>query len=88
MRYMILLGVVLMLAGCVGPHYSFVPPAHAEYSEQQRDRLDCSVQAAQAAQGAGQEYLSPAMRSYFFQQARDRYFAMCLESRGWNVRVQ
>ena len=39
--------------------------------------------ANQAAYGAGNWSSDPAIRNAIFQNARDQYFAMCLESRGW-----
>ena len=52
-------------------------------AEKQRDAVECLATANQAAYGAGGWSSDPAIRNAIFQNARDQYFAMCLESRGW-----
>jgi hypothetical protein len=88
MRGVQVFGVVLLcgLAGCVtAPVYNHPSKPLAE---KQKDYVECMATANQAAQGAGGYFSDRAMRSGFFEHARDRYLAMCLESRGWSQGAQ
>jgi len=81
-------GFVLLcgLAGCVtAPVYNHPSKSLAE---KQKDYVECMATASQAAQGAGSGFSDRALRSGFFEYARDRYLAMCLESRGWSQGAQ
>jgi hypothetical protein len=73
--------VALLVAGCVAP-VTYDHPGKA-LAEKQRDHVECLATANQAAYGAGNWSSDRAIRSAIFDNARDRYFAMCLESRGW-----
>jgi hypothetical protein len=79
--YWILCVLSLLAGGCVAP----VTYDHRgkTLAEKQRDTVECLATASQAASGAGGWSSDPALRSAIFQHARDQYFAMCLESRGW-----
>jgi hypothetical protein len=79
--YGILSALSLLMAGCVAP-VTYDHPSKA-LAEKQRDHVECLATANQAAYGAGNWSSDPAIRSAIFQNARDQYFAMCLESRGW-----
>ena len=77
-----LLGVLgVLVVGCVAPVTSDHPSK--PLAEKQRDTVECLATANQAAYGAGNWSSDRAIRSAIFQNARDQYFAMCLESRGW-----
>jgi hypothetical protein len=54
-------------------------------AEKQKDAVECLATANQAAYGTGNWSSDPAIRNALFQNARDQYFAMCLESRGWSA---
>jgi hypothetical protein len=73
----------LLVAGCVAP-VTYDHPSKA-LAEKQKDHVECMATATQAAAGAGGWSSDPAIRSAVFQNARDWYFAMCLESRGWRT---
>jgi hypothetical protein len=70
------------VGGCVAP-VTYDHPGKA-LAEKQRDHVECLATANQAAYGAGNWSSDPAIRNAIFQNARDQYFAMCLESRGWS----
>jgi hypothetical protein len=72
----------LYIAGCAAP-VTYNHPSKP-MAEQQKDYVECLATANQAAAGAGSWSSDPAIRSGIFANARDRYFAMCLESRGWS----
>jgi hypothetical protein len=71
----------LFVAGCAAP-VTYNHPSKP-LAEKQRDTVECLAMANQAAYGAGNWSSDPAIRNAIFQNARDQYFAMCLESRGW-----
>ena len=73
--------VALLVAGCVTP-VTYDHPGKA-LAEKQRDHVECLATANQAAYGAGNWSSDRAIRSAIFDNARDQYFAMCLQSRGW-----
>ena len=80
------LGAVLVMLGVVGCAAQVVYDQPTKpLAEKQRDHVECLATANQAAYGAGDWWSDRAMRTATFQIARDRYFAMCLESRGWRA---
>ena len=79
--YGILSVLSLLVSGCVAP-VTYDHPSKP-LAEKQRDHVECLATANQAAAGAGQWSSDPAIRSAIFDNARDQYFAMCLESHGW-----
>jgi hypothetical protein len=72
----------LCIAGCAAP-VTYNHPSKP-MAEQQKDYVECLATANQAAAGAGNWSSDRAIRSAVFANARDQYFAMCLESRGWS----
>jgi hypothetical protein len=85
MRDMHLSGLVLLcsLAGCVAaPVYNHPSKSLAG---KQKDYVECAATANQAAQGSGGYFSDRAIRTAVFENARDQYLAMCLESRGWSA---
>jgi hypothetical protein len=74
--------LALVAAGCAAP-ITYDHPTKP-FAEKQRDHVECMATANQAAAGAGGWSSDPAIRSAIFDNARDQYFAMCLESRGWS----
>src|SRR5919108_3155750 len=79
--YRILSVLSLLAGGCVAP-VTYDHPSKA-LAEKQWDHVECMATANQAAAGAGGWSSDPAIRSAIFANARDQYFAICLESRGW-----
>jgi hypothetical protein len=78
------LGVVLVmlgLVGCAAP-VAYDHPTKPR-AEKQGDYVECLATANQAASGAGNWSSDRILRSALFDHARDQYFAMRLESRGW-----
>jgi hypothetical protein len=73
--------LALLVTGCAAP-VTYDHPGKP-LAEQQRDTVECMATANQAAAGAGSWLRDPAIQSGVFANARDQYFAMCLESRGW-----
>jgi hypothetical protein len=82
--YMRTLGAVVVLLGVLG---CAAPVAYDHptkpLADKQRDYVECLAITSQAASGAGGWSSDRAIRSAVFDNARDRYLAMCLESRGW-----
>ena len=72
-----------MLAGCA-PRYRWVSPTH-DVATQQRDIVECSALAGQAAQGRGTMFSDQAFRSGYEGALREEYLAKCLASRGWTL---
>jgi hypothetical protein len=54
-------------------------------TEKQKDYVECLATANQAAQGSGGYFSDRTIRTAVFENARDQYLAMCLESRGWSA---
>jgi hypothetical protein len=81
MHRLIVTGVLTgALWGCVAAQpWTADKPLQAR----QQDVVECTALAAQAAQGAGAWSSDPIMRAAFFENARDQYLAICLQSRGW-----
>jgi hypothetical protein len=82
MRYPRIIKIILAitLTGCAAtPQWIADKPLPAR----QQDVVECSAMAAQAAQGTGSWSSDRAIRTGLFENARDQYLAMCLQSRGW-----
>jgi hypothetical protein len=73
--------LALFVAGCVAP-VTYNHPSKS-LPEKQHDYVECMATASQAAQGAGGWSSDRAIRGAIYDNARDQYLAMCLESRGW-----
>ena len=72
----------IALAGCAGvaqPQWT----ANKPLQSRQQDVVECAALAAQAAQGAGSWSSDRAIRAGIFDNARDQYLLLCLQSRGW-----
>jgi hypothetical protein len=70
------------LVGCAGvaqPQWT----ANKPLQSRQQDVVECAALAAQAAQGAGSWSSDRAIRAGIFDNARDQYLLLCLQSRGW-----
>jgi hypothetical protein len=82
MKHVLIALLLSSLTGCVtAPRPSL--DAQKPLEDKQRDVVECQALAAQAATGAGGWASNRAVRSAFYDHARDQYLAMCLESRGW-----
>ena len=79
----VVIGFSLLLTACaVGPQGYWRAPDRADLN-QQKDNIECQAMAAQAATGAGSWSSDPAIRAAIFQNAKDQYYAQCLQSRGY-----
>ena len=80
---LIVTGVLAHILGCVAaPQWTADKPLQAR----QQDVVECLALASQAAQGAGSWSSDRAIRAAVFENARDQYLGICLQSRGWYQR--
>jgi hypothetical protein len=78
-----LLVLALWLSGCVSGPQPYLDAPQKTVQEKQTDGVECQALAAQAATGAGSWSRDRAVRSAFYDNAREQYLAQCLQGRGW-----
>jgi hypothetical protein len=86
-RWTALVFSTMLISGCAIPQQPIYDHPTASQAEKQRDVVECSAQASQAAAGAGNVYTHPDLRAVAYQNARSQFFTLCLESRGWKERL-
>lgn len=75
--------LLFSLMSCATSPRPHIDASHKPTAEQQKDAVECSAIASQAASGAGGFWTDVTLRNAAYHQARQQYLAQCLESRGW-----